>query len=44
MLFAKDRVLLGCDTVSGEQFLMFFRVTRPSSTGPSSPRTAMLEK
>jgi len=44
MLFAKDRVLLECDTVSGEQFLMFVRVTRPSSIGPSSPRTAMLEK
>jgi len=44
MLFAKDRVLLECDTVSSEQFLMFFRITRLSPSGPSNPKTAMLEK
>jgi hypothetical protein len=44
MLFAKGKILVECDTVSGERLLMLFRITKPSSSGPSSPRTAMLEK
>jgi hypothetical protein len=30
MLFAKERVLQECDTVSSELFLTLFRITRPS--------------